>query len=89
MPIDKPGSSEPLPLSEREALIAELDAAQANPPPHPGLPLTPAVGSNVAYVSATENARLVAAAIAMGLGHFRVSEHDHRMALERSGRPSR
>lgn len=81
--------SNPLPLSERMALIAELDAATATPPPHPDLPLTPASGSNVAYVSASENARLVAAAIAMGLGRFRVSEHDHRMALERSGRVQR
>ncbi|WP_040349807.1 hypothetical protein [Brevundimonas sp. BAL3] len=81
--------SNPLSLSERQALIAELDAAIANPPPNPGLPLTPAPGSNVAYLSAPENARLVDAAHALGLGRFRVSKHDHRMATERSGRAPR
>lgn len=75
--------SEPLPLSERLQLIAELDARTVCPPPHPDLPLTPAHGSNVAYLPATENACLVAQAMALGLGRFRVSEHDHRLALER------
>lgn len=65
--------SNPLPLSERMALIAELDVATANPPPHPSLPLTPAAGSNVAYVSKEENARLVRTAMALGLGRFRAA----------------
>lgn len=51
--------SEPLSLSERIQLIAELDS---NPPPHPILPATP------------------------GPGRLRVSEHDHRLALESEGR---
>lgn len=65
------GMSKPLPLSERLQLIAELDARTACPRPHPDLPVTPAPGSNVAYLSAAENARLVAQAIALGLGRFR------------------
>ena len=43
----------------------------ACPRPHPDLPLTPAPGSNVAYVSSAENARLVSQALALGLGRFR------------------
>ncbi len=61
----------PLPLSERLQLIAELDARTACPRPHPDLPVTPAPGSNVAYVSSAENARLVSHALALGLGRFR------------------
>ena len=79
--------SEPLPLSERMQLIAELDAG--NPAPHPSLPATPGPGSNVAYLSKEENDRMVSAALALGLGRFRVSEHDHRMALERTRRAQR
>lgn len=67
------GMSKPLPLSERLQLIAELDARTACPPPHPDLPLTPAPGSNVAYVSSAENTRLVQQALALGLGRFRPS----------------
>jgi diaminopimelate decarboxylase len=65
--------SEPLSASERAALIGELDAALAAPAPE----------SNVPYLSTAESARLVARALALGLGRFRVSEHDHRLALER------
>lgn len=68
--------SNPLPLSERLLLIAELDAriatATPHPRPHPSLPEVLAPGSNVAYVSKAENDRLVSLAIAMGLGRFRV-----------------
>lgn len=90
MPIDKPGSPRPMPLSELMQLEAELASRTApNPPPHPSLPATPGSGSNVAYVSKEENDRLVGAALALGLGRFRVSEHDHRMALERTRRAQR
>lgn len=62
--------SEPLSASERAALIAELDAARLATPPESNLP-------------SAEYAGLVAQALALGLGRFRVSEHDHRLALER------
>jgi len=62
--------SDPLSLYERLQLIAELDARTACPRPHPDLPPTPAPGSNVAYLSASENARLVAQGLALGLGRF-------------------
>lgn len=65
--------TDPLSLYERLQLIAELDARTAGPRPHPDLPTTPAPGSNVAYLSAAENARLVAQALALGLGRFRPS----------------
>ena len=58
--------SEPLSLYERLQLIAELDARTACPRPHPDLPATPAAGSNVAYLPAAENARLIAQAAALG-----------------------
>lgn len=73
--------SKPLSATELEDLAAELS--------HPSLPATLGPGSNVAYVSKEENDRLVGAAIALGLGRFRVSEHDHRLALESSGRQGR
>lgn len=67
----EPGSPRALSLAERLQLIAELDARTAAPPPHPELPPTPAPGSNVAYLSAAENARLVQQALTLGLGRFR------------------
>ncbi|WP_271165660.1 hypothetical protein ACETKC_00730 [Brevundimonas intermedia] len=73
--------SEPLSAAELDELAAEL--------PLPSLPATPEPGSNVAYrPPPAENARLVAQALAMGLGRFRVSEQDHRRALDR-GQKSR
>ena len=77
--------SEPLPLSERLKLIAELDS---NPPPHPSLPATPGPGSNVAYLSKEENDSLVAAALALGMGQFAkmTADETHRFAARLSRR---
>lgn len=89
MPIDKPGSSQPTPLSELMRLDAELAARVVrNPAPHLSLPATPGPGSNVAYPSPEENARLVAAGLALGLGQFgRLRADDvHRLAAQLSRR---
>jgi len=66
-------------------MVAKLDArVTRNPAPHPSLPATPGPGSNVAYVSKEENARLVQQALALGLGTFaRLSADDtHRLAAQ-------
>lgn len=67
--------SEPLSAAELDELARDL--------PHPSLPLTLAAGTTVSYPPPDENARRGAQALALGLGRFRVSEHDHRLALER------
>nr|WP_314122875.1 hypothetical protein [uncultured Brevundimonas sp.] len=89
MPIDKPGSSRPMPLSELMRLEAELVARVVrNPPPHPSLPAMPGPGSNVAYVSKEENDRLVSAALALGMGQFAkmTADETHRLAARLSRR---
>lgn len=86
---------QPLSTEELMRLDAELAARTAplpgvpHPAPHPSLPPTLGAGSNVAYVSKEENDRMVSAALALGLGRFRVSEHDHRLDLERTRRVQR
>ncbi len=60
-----------LSIEEKKRLDAELAARVVrNPAPHPGLPASPGPGSNVAYVSREENARLVQQAMVLGLGRF-------------------
>ena len=89
MPIDKPGSSRPMPLSELMRLDAELAARVVrNPAPHPSLPATPGPGSNVAYVSKEENDRLVSAALALGMGQFAkmTADETHMLAARLSRR---
>lgn len=81
--------SEPLSLSERMQLVAELEArVTRNPAPHPALPATPGPGSNVAYVSKEENDRLVSAALALGMGQFArmTADETHRFAARLSRR---
>lgn len=89
MPIDKPGSSRPMPTSELMQLAQELDAhGVRNPPPHTSLPATPGPGSNVAYVSKEENDRLVSAALALGMGQFAkmTADETHMLAARLSRR---
>jgi len=89
MPIDKPGSSRPMPLSELMRLEAELAARVVrNPPPHPSLPATPGPESNVAYVSKEENDRLVGAALVLGMGQFAkmTADETHMLAARLSRR---
>lgn len=83
-------------MSEETALagrVAELDAdleRRSRNLPHADLPVALGPGSNVEYLSKAEHDRVMAelAVIARGLGRFgRPSEHDHRLALERSLRP--
>jgi len=78
-----------MPLSELMRLEAELAARVVrNPPPHPSLPARPGPGSNVAYVSKEENAHLVSAALALGMGHFAkmTADETHRLAARLSRR---
>lgn len=73
--------SDPLPKEELEALAAELEPQR----PHPDLPEVLAPGSNVAYLPKDQHDLVMA--MARGLGLFgRVSEHEHRLALERERR---
>lgn len=74
-----------------EVELAARVVPTPHPRPRPSLPKQPAPGSNGAYGSAEENARLVAAAIVMGpgLGRFDKLSFDdaHRMAARLSRRP--
>lgn len=84
-------------MSEENALAgrvagldADLERRSRNLSPHADLPVVLEPGSNVEYLAKAEHDRVMAelAVIARGLGRFgRPSEHDHRLALERSLRP--
>lgn len=79
----KPGSRT-LSTEELMRLEAELAARvvrSPNPPPIDSLPATPGPGSNVAYVSREENARL-------GMGQFAkmTADETHRLAARLSRR---
>lgn len=69
---------QPLSTEELMRLQAELASrtaplpGTAHPRPHPCLPEDLAPGSNVAYVSLEENARLVQQALVLNMGRFRV-----------------
>jgi len=72
-----------LPKEELDALAAELGPER----PHPDLPETSAPGSNVNYLTKDKHDQMMMCARALGL-FGRVSEHEHRLALERERRRS-
>ena len=69
--------SNALPQAELEALAVELGLER----PHPDLPGTSALGSKVNDLTKEKPDLMMMCARALGL-FGRVSEHDHRLALE-------